>query len=94
MFPKKLDSAKVLYYTDKDDFEIIANTDGTDAEYICYLSICKYENDDRYYLFLCDENYEVVTDDLRDTIEQCFEFARYQKENIIWHDYTQICLPV
>ena len=88
MFPKQLDGAAVLYYTDKDDFGVVSNTDGTDAEYVCHLSICKYENDDRYYLFLCDKNYEVVTDDLLDTLEECFESAHHRKENIIWYNYT------
>jgi hypothetical protein len=87
MFPKQLDGAEVLYYTDKYDFGVVANTDGIDPEYVCYLSICKYKNEDGYYLFLCDENYEVITDDLLYTIKECFEFARYRKENIIWHSY-------
>ena len=85
MFPKELDGAEVLSYTDKDDFGMIANTDGTDAEYICYLSIYKYKCDDKYYLFLCNENYEVVSDDLLYPVEECFEFARRRKENIIWY---------
>ncbi len=88
MFPKELCGAKVLYYTDKSDFGVVANADGTDPERICYLSICKYENDDRYYLFFCDENHEVVTDDLLDSKDQCFDIARSQKDHITWHNYT------
>ncbi len=88
MFPKKIDGAKVLYYTDKDDFGVVACEDGSNAEYICYLAVCQYDNDTRYYLFLCDEKYEVVTDDLCDSIDECFETARYRKDHIIWYNYT------
>ena len=87
VFPRILDGAKVLYYTEKNDFGVVANVDGSDAEYICYLAVCQYPNDTGYYLFLCDKNYEVVTDDLWDSIEQCFEMARYRKDHIIWHKY-------
>ena len=86
MFPKKLDGAKVLYYTGEGDFGVVTNTNETDAERICYLAICKYENDNGYYLFLCDENYNVVTDDLLDSITQCFEIASFKKDDIKWYD--------
>jgi len=86
VFPEKIGGAKVLYYTDKDDFGVVANADGSDAENICYLAICQYDHDPGYYLFLCNEKYEVVSDDLWDSVEQCFELARYRKDRIIWYN--------
>ena len=85
-FPEKTDGAKVLYFTDKNDFEVVANVDGMDAECICYLAVCQYNNDTGYYRFLCDEKYEVVTDDLCNSIEQCLKMARYRKDHIIWYN--------
>ncbi len=68
-FPKELDGAKVLYYTDKGNFEPVYYTGGAVAHNVFYLAICKYDNDDSYYLFHIDENMEVVTDDCWDSIE-------------------------
>ena len=35
------------------------------------MAICKYEKPDGYYLFMCNENFEVETDELWNSIEQC-----------------------
>ncbi len=60
MFPIKLDGAIVLYYTLQDDYGYSIFPNGEIADYYRYLAICKYSKDDKYYLFCCDENYEVV----------------------------------
>lgn len=71
MFPDVLDGAKVLFYTPKDDYGIMYDTTGNVVAHFKYLSICKYENGEGYYLFKCNEEYEVVSDSLWDSIEMC-----------------------
>lgn len=75
MFQNTLDNAKVLYYTD-----------GNVADYIKYLAICKYQNrKEEYYLFRCDENFEVVGDSVWNSIEECMGVANASYNgNIIW----------
>lgn len=88
MFPKILDKAKVLYYTPKDDFGCIFYTNGDVAHHVKYLAICKYPSENKeYYLFRCDENYEVVGDSVWDSIEECMAVANSSYGgNIIWID--------
>ena len=71
LFPDTLDNAKVLFYTPKGDYGDLLNVDGTTASHFAYLAICKYENDNGFYLFMCNEDREVETDDLFDSIEEC-----------------------
>ena len=85
MFPIKLDGAIVLYYTSQDDYGYSIFPNGEIADHYRYLAICKYTKDDKYYLFCCDENYEVVSDTLHDSIEECMEIASQYKENIVWN---------
>ena len=85
MFPIKLDGAIVLYYTLQDDYGYIIFPNGEIADYYRYLAICKYSKDDKYYLFCCDENYEVVSDTLHDSIEECMAIASQYKDNIVWN---------
>lgn len=85
-FPKMLDNAKVLYYTPKDDYGKIYYTGGGVADEIGYLAICKYENDEEaYYLFRCDDRFEVVQDSVWKSIEECMSVAAssYQR-NVTW----------
>ena len=85
MFPIKLDGAIVLYYTSQDDYGYSIFTNGEIADYYRYLAICKYTKDDKYYLFCCDENYEVVSDMLCNSVEECMAMASQYKENIVWN---------
>ena len=93
MFPRILDGAKVLYYTEKNDFGVVANVDGSDAEYICYLAVCQYPNDTGYYLFLCDKKEIRITPVL-------YGLAKGQKPFIEIHNPTdkklfcQVTVPV
>ena len=48
-FPKILDGACVLYYTQHDYYGTVRYTTGEIADHICYLVICEYENDTQYY---------------------------------------------
>ena len=85
MFPAELDNAKVLYYTQQDDYGAIRYPSGEVADYYYYLAICKYSKYDEYYLFCCNENYEVVSDWPGSSIEECMEVAASSyKENIQW----------
>ena len=45
----------------------------------------KYDNDDDYYIFHCDESLEVVADDCFESIEACKRVM--DKYNIEWHTY-------
>ena len=83
MFPIKLDGAIVLYYTLQDDYGYSVFPNGKIADYYHYLAICKYS--DKYYLFCCDENYEVVSDTPHDSIEECMAIASQCKDNIVWN---------
>lgn len=85
MFPDVLDGAKVLFFTPKDDYGIMYDTAGNAVEYLKYLSICKYDNGEGYYLFKCNEKYEVVSDSLWESIDMCMGVANTSYGgNILW----------
>ena len=86
MFPETLDGAKVLYYTTHDDFGVIYWDNGEIASCIKYLAICKYSNkNNEFYIFCCDEEYEVVGDSLWESIEMCMGAANSLRgEQVVW----------
>ena len=84
MFPKILDGAEVLFYTEKADFGNMHYTTGEIAAYFRYLAICKYENKEGYYLFKCNENIEVESDFLFDSIKECMSYAEDTYINVKW----------
>ena len=86
LFPKELDQAKVLFYTPKDNYGYIYYSNGEIAVHIQYLAICKYQSEkEEYYLFSCDENYEVQGDSVWNSIEECMGVANASHGgNIIW----------
>ena len=85
MFPTELDNAKVLYYTPRDDYGAITYPIREVADYYHYLAICTYSQSDEYYLFCCNENYEVVSDWLDSSIEKYTEaVASSYKKYIRW----------
>ncbi|MDE6592208.1 MAG: hypothetical protein K2K57_03985 [Oscillospiraceae bacterium] len=75
MFPEQLDGAKVLYFTHKNEYGAISCTADETAAHIKYLAICKYTDSDKYCLFYCNENKEVETDDLWDSVSECMNMA-------------------
>ena len=82
-FPKELDGAKVLYFTEKGNFKPVCYPGGAVAHNVFYLALSKYDNDDSYYLFHLDENLEVVADDCWDSIEF---FKKYMNSyDVKWH---------
>ena len=86
MFPDILDGAKVLFYSEKDNYGEIQSSDKSYDNVYCYLAICKYSNDKQYYLFCCNENYEVVNDWLCDSVAECKRGAAMAyKNDIVWY---------
>lgn len=85
-FPKTLDDAEVLFFTPKDDFGEVYYATGEVADYIKYMAICRYEGvKEEYYLFRCDENYEVVSDSVWGSIDECMEVANSSHGgDILW----------
>ena len=57
---EQLDNAKVIMISKKGQYGYIKtlNSESNSIE-ICYLAICKYDNSDTIYLFLCGENLNV-----------------------------------
>jgi hypothetical protein len=86
MFPKEIDGAKVLYYTPKDNYGDLRYDSGEISDYYHYLAICKYEKDENYYLFCCNEKYEVAFDFIGNSVDSCMEIARKYKANIFWNE--------
>ena len=82
-FPKELDGAKVLYYTDRGIFEPVYYPGGAIAHNVSYLAVCHYENDENYYIFHCDESLNVVADDCFHSIDACKRYI--EKNDIVWH---------
>lgn len=86
MFPDYLDGAKVLEYTEAGHFGFITDYDDDDNPYereICYLAICTYTGDQSLFLYLfhCDQDFQVITDDLHDSAEG---YKRNYPE-AVWH---------
>ncbi len=85
MFPTELDNAKVLYYTPRGNYGTITELNGEVTDYYHYLAICAYPDDNNYYLFCCNKNYDVVSDWVDSSVENCMKVAvSSYKENIQW----------
>lgn len=82
MFPNILDDALVHFYTQKRDYGSVFYDNGK-IEYIHYLPICSYDNKE-YYLFHCNNKFEVIADYLFDSIEECMNMANRSKKEIVW----------
>ncbi len=78
MFPSQLDGANVLHYTDKGNYGVVKYENGKNAHSIYYIAICQYNNDKDYYLFSCDELFNVVADSVWGSAEQCISIAKQQ----------------
>lgn len=82
MFPNILDNAIVYFYTQKGDYGNVFYDNGK-IEYIHYLAICSYDNKE-YYLFHCNNKFEVIADYLFDSIKECKDMASKCKKDIVW----------
>lgn len=82
-----LDGAKVLFLSNKDYFgEITCSGNSLPPIIVRYLAICKYENDNKVYLFLCDEQMEVEQDCYFDTLEEAIQDGYRRNKNIVWNE--------
>lgn len=82
-FPDKLDNADVLEFSNPGDFGMIEGDDRT----VRYFAICQYSGYAGYYLFFCagcDYDFDVIIDNLEESIEMCKERAS-QYGDVIWH---------
>lgn len=74
--------AKVILYTSVEEREATGKTEhthiGKSANPTVGLAICKYENEDGYYLFGCDLNWESGTDTLHESVEEAIEQAEWE----------------
>ena len=86
-FPKTLNGAKVLYYTDRGVFEPVYSCGGAVAHNVTYLAICKYDNDDDCYVFHCDEDLNVVADGCFGSIEACKKYI--DEYDVEWHEQKE-----
>ncbi len=68
-FPDMLDGAKLLEYAQAGN---CLQSTGKD---IRYLAICRYADDNKYYLFYCNSDRAVVQDDCWDSAEECRRIA-------------------
>ncbi|WP_018885336.1 hypothetical protein [Paenibacillus massiliensis] len=90
--PLQLDGAEVLQYTTNDGSRILSSVifeedDGSTHQIqITALAIATYASEERYYLFLCDAEWEVINDYLLDTLDEAVEYAvrHYAVEDIDW----------
>ena len=81
MFPNILDDALVHFYTQKGDYGSIYYDNGK-VHYIHYLAICSYDNKE-FYLFHCNDKFEVIANYLFDSIEECKNMANKSKKEIV-----------
>ena len=84
MFPRELNGADVLFYTDKADYGELEE-EGKDARAIACLAIAKKPEDPAYYLMLCDADYGVIADHSFPAVEWCKTMAGMRYPDIVWH---------
>lgn len=87
-----LDKAKVIMISEKGYYGTIEvlGIDNKSIE-VCYLAICKYDDSEIFYLFLCDENLSVEQDSDFQTITQAIASAeRRSKYPIKWNHSNHI----
>lgn len=85
MFPKVLDGAKVLWFTDKADFGVLEE-EGKEDRAISYLAIAQKPDDPACYLMLCDGEYAVITDHGFPSVEWCKTMAEMRYPDIVWNE--------
>ncbi len=85
--PTELDGAKVLFYALlKQGHRATGNTrhyrDGGLVQGLSALAICRYDNEIGFYLFYCDDNWDVVTDTYHDTLGQAKDQGEFEYQGI------------
>ena len=87
MFPKELDGARVLFYTDKADYGELEE-EGKDACAISYLAIAEMAESPAFCLMLCDADYRVIADHSFPHIEWCKTMVGMRYPDIVWYSIT------
>ena len=91
-FPDRLDNAKVLFYTEENDFGVLRYTTGEIAARYRFLAICKYDKEDIYYLFKCNGQFEVEMDQDYHTLDACMRsVAEMYGKEISWIEKSAAC---
>lgn len=88
MFPDYLDGAKVLEYTEAGHFGCIMDYDDNGNPYereIRYLAIAAYAGSSARYLFLCDQDFDVIFDHCG---EPSSDF-KWKYPGAVWHTKNQ-----
>ncbi len=85
--PTELDGAKILCYVLlKKEHRAMGNTrhyrDGRLVQGLSALGICRYENESGFYLFYCDNKWDVVTDTHHDTLGRAKDQAEFDYKGI------------
>ena len=90
--PQTIDSANVLAWAAIDDgVQATGNTihrrGGEVLNPASKLAICRYEEENSYYLFYCDENWEVITDTWHQSMDDAKSQAEFEYLGITnqWH---------
>jgi len=79
--PNELEGAKVIKYTQNDENQKLGlmffeEQDGSMLEIsITALAIAKYEDENGYYLFMCDQNWEIQDDHQLESVEEAISWA-------------------
>jgi hypothetical protein len=93
--PKELDGAEVVYYV------ILSNkhrwtgvykhfADGQLIGSVPALAICQYAGKKEAYLFHCDHDWEVTTDDLFASVDEAMEQAAAQYDGLGNEDWIKV----
>lgn len=85
MFPARLDGAAVLMYTEKGDYGAAAYEAGERYDTLCYYAIARYDTDSSYYLFGCNTDFDVISDYLCDSIDDCKNIVTDHSHDVLWH---------
>jgi hypothetical protein len=80
--PRRLDGARVLKFADISGWTPTGRTrhfrDGRQVTHFASLAIAQYESDPGFYLFYCDDDWNVVTDTYHDTIDGAVSQAEFE----------------
>lgn len=85
--PRTLNEAGVLYYSYIDErHRPTGNTTHYNGNTVlgpfAIIAICKYGDDNGFYLFYCDDHWEVLTDTFHESLEDAMEQAEFEFQGI------------
>ncbi|MDR1563716.1 MAG: hypothetical protein LBS74_02030 [Oscillospiraceae bacterium] len=72
----KIDNAIILMVSNRGNYGFVTVDATSEQIPICYMAICKYENEDTIYLFLCNDNMETENDCDFTSIDEAIKDAR------------------